>query len=1161
MHRVALASWVFAGVAGLLYFWFAYPRVFPEASIDVRITPQEALERGARALRQLQPQLSLDGWRSTVEFAWDEQAKRYLEKTLGLEQANAVMRSELSVWTFECGWKREGERTRYWASVTPVGEVVAAGYTLPEEAPGARLSTAQARAVAEKFLQAQLQIDLRQWRLVDTRQYERPQRLDYYFVYEHRARKYPANADTPAKPRLSVFVSGDRVSSYALNWLHTPERWAFEQRQRESQRRTLSTVLGVLLAGLQIVAVGLVVWLVVRRQPLAWRFALRITLVVIGVVVLARLNLYPLWWTRYSPAQPELAFIAGMGVAILGGIVLQGMLWFVLAIGAEWLSRAQPLGAMPFAKIATLRFWATDAAVRALWVGLALAGVHLAYVCVAYLLGFRLGVWVPLQVPYTNGVVLPLPFVEPLLAGLLPAIQEELMFRGIALYLLWRVLKRFWVAALLSSAFWAFLHIDYPTEPIYMRGLELIPVGLAYCWVAARYGILASITAHYTYNALLTATAYVNMGAPYLRWSALIVAFGALVFFLPAVITYLRYRQLPTLESVPAPAMDIPPAPQHPEPQVAPYRPLTRLDWALLIGVLATAAGLTYILTTREGPAVAPALQINRADAERIATNHLTKLGADLKGYRVVAALVETEAGDIERYARDIGAYDTYRQLEPLEATDRSYWYVRFFRVGERTGWQVRVGIDGEVWDHERVLPEEATGTLPEERRMRKVMLTEAQARQRAERYLTTEEGYDLGEWRLVETDFVEHPNRTDYTFTYEHRADKVGEARKRLNVSVQGLLVHDVGEWWDVPEQWFFQRRRVQAWGVFAALWIVLLVLGLAAYVMFWEFREGNATSFSVALGWRAALVGVVLVGLSVAARGEPSLWYDYDPATSPAQHFIRELVVRGLLFAMLVGFIALIYAGLEPNYWRMRLGHLVPLSVWLSPSRWREAPPDSPLRHPAARREGVLVASITSMALGVIAYLFPRTIPDVNSVYPWLNTLALSLLDVLGVGGLGLAAVATYRRYLRNVWGVMLLAAAFAPAMAIGAGSWVELRERLQGYALAWAVVVVVGYAFGKRLLQGNLLAWALTLFWSLLAWETATYLVVPNPALRMQGWILLATYLLTVAVALVWAFRKPKPEPVAAVSPEAEPAALSGYAVVQMESPHAGTEQRKP
>lgn len=143
-------------------------------------------------------------------------------------------------------------------------------------------------------------------------------------------------------------------------------------------------------------------------------------------------------------------------------------------------------------------------------------------------------------------------------------------------------------------------------------------------------------------------------------------------------------------------------------------------------------------------------------------------------------------------------------------------------------------------------------------------------------------------------------------------------------------------------------------------------------------------------------------------------------------------------------------------------------------------------------------------SAGLGAIAYLFPSTVLNVDSTYPWLHALAFSLLAVLIVGGLGLGAVGIYRRYLRRVWGVLLLALAFAPAIAIGVSTWVELRERVQDYALTWATVLITGYVFGKRLLQGNLLAWGLMLFWSVLAEESAAYLVVPNPALRMQGWI---------------------------------------------------------
>lgn len=115
MQRAAVLGWLLAGMLGAWYFWHAYPRVFPEASIDLRITPREAQQRAIESLLQLQPNLDLTGWRGATAFNWDDNAKRYLEKTLGLERANELMRRGVSVWFFGCRWVREGERTEYWA--------------------------------------------------------------------------------------------------------------------------------------------------------------------------------------------------------------------------------------------------------------------------------------------------------------------------------------------------------------------------------------------------------------------------------------------------------------------------------------------------------------------------------------------------------------------------------------------------------------------------------------------------------------------------------------------------------------------------------------------------------------------------------------------------------------------------------------------------------------------------------------------------------------------------------------------------------------------------------------------------------------------------------------------------------------------------------------
>jgi membrane protease YdiL (CAAX protease family) len=1142
-----------AGAFGMAFAWWAYPRVFPEASIDLTITPRQAEQIGRDALRQLRPDLDLSDWRSAVKFAWDSNAKFYLEKTLGLAQANTVMREQVSVWFFEGVWKREGERTRYWARVSPSGRVVGAGVQIPEEMLGASLPRDAARQIAEQFLREQLQVDLRAWRLLNAFEYQRPNRRDYTFVYEHRTRKYPADSPTPATLRLSISVAGDAVSGYSLNWLHTPDKWAFEQRQRESLRTTLGYIFGSLDTLFRLVAIGLVVWLVVRRQPLGWRFALRIALTLAGVWTLTSLNFAPLWWVTYNPAVPEINFLAGRLLRVaIGALIGIALVWFLFALTAEWLNRERPLGGVPLAKITTLRFWTTDAAARALLIGLGAAGVHLAYVCAVYQLSSQLGVWSPLYVPYTNGVATPLPFMEPLFYGLLPAVQEELFYRGVVLYLLWRVLKRFWVAAFFSSLLWAFLHVGYPTEPAYVRGLELLPVGLAFCWLAQRYGLLAPVAAHYTYNALLTAYTYLNMDASYLRLSALVTGLGVLLLLLPAVIMRVRTGRLRTLEEVDPPSMDIPPPPPPVEPRVAPYRPLQRWEW------VAFGAGLialnTYYYAYYYEPRKREALRtltIDRAAAIERAREYLQRIGAPIEGYQAIVAYVEAEADDdAHAYARHIDQEDAYQSLEK-QLRRQDYWSVRFFRPQERTEWLVSLTLDGKVWDIVRRLPEESPGNLPAERGMRQVKLTPSEARTRAEQYLQQVYGTDPADWRLIESDRIERPNRYDYQFTYEHRTLRFGEARRRLVVEVQGALAHDAVEFWHLPQSWRFEQRRFRAWEVFVAAWLLTLVLALLGYMLFWEWREGNATSFSMRLALMAAGIGLLCGGAFVLSDWENSLWGDYDPAQPPALHLTLTggVMLFGVVLAGLL--VGALYAGLEPSYWRTRLGHLVPLTVWLSPARWRTVPPDSPLRHPRAQREGWFIAALTSGVVGLSSYFFPDTSDSVGWSLPWLGDCAAAGLVTLVFGALALGAVGLYRRYIRTVWRLALLALLFAPAAAIGAASWEEVRERMQIYALVWAVGAPLAFWLGRRLLQGNLFAWAHMLLLTLVASLIGTYLNIPNSTLRWNGWILLAIYGVLL-VASYWIARRMSVPAIEAAVESLPEAVHTEYAVVQIETP---------
>jgi hypothetical protein len=82
-----------------------------------------------------------------------------------------------------------------------------------------------------------------------------------------------------------------------------------------------------------LVAIGLLVWLVVRRQPLGWRFALRVALVLAGVWTLATLNFAPLWWAAYNPAVPEISFLTGRLLQVaIGALFSIAFVWFLFAL-------------------------------------------------------------------------------------------------------------------------------------------------------------------------------------------------------------------------------------------------------------------------------------------------------------------------------------------------------------------------------------------------------------------------------------------------------------------------------------------------------------------------------------------------------------------------------------------------------------------------------------------------------------------------------------------------------------------------------------------------------------------------------------------------------------------------------------------------------------
>src|SRR4029077_3946602 len=91
-EKRALIFWVVAGVVGVIFAQRFFFRAFPEASVDFRVSRGEALERARGFLGSVGEDAG--GYRSAVAFDLDDEGKTYLERELGLQQANQMMSSQ-----------------------------------------------------------------------------------------------------------------------------------------------------------------------------------------------------------------------------------------------------------------------------------------------------------------------------------------------------------------------------------------------------------------------------------------------------------------------------------------------------------------------------------------------------------------------------------------------------------------------------------------------------------------------------------------------------------------------------------------------------------------------------------------------------------------------------------------------------------------------------------------------------------------------------------------------------------------------------------------------------------------------------------------------------------------------------------------------------------
>ncbi|HEX3577581.1 MAG TPA: CPBP family intramembrane glutamic endopeptidase, partial [Thermoanaerobaculia bacterium] len=883
--------------------WFG--AAFPEASIEFRYDrgSSEKLADGVLA-EQL---LDARGMKHSATFDSDDEARIFLERSLGLKKTNEILKRDVRLWAWSHRWFRPLQEEEFRVDIAPTGEVIGFSDRIPEDRAINSPDVNASRAIAERFLGTINAFN--DLKLVAQSERRLPKRMQRIFTYDSQSVR-PAGAPY----RTIVTVDGDRVSNFSRR-IKVPEDWQRSYRELRSKNNLAGNVdiIFFLITGVCIVAVFVTRLL---RGDLQLRLLLGIGIAAVILVTGTSLNSFPSALATYNTTESYAAFLARFGFgAVVQGVGVAMMLVVVVGAG-EVLFRERLPKKLSVARIWNRRALTSKRVFLAFIVGYTLVAFFLGYQVAFYLIADKFGAWAPAEVPYDDMLNTAFPWIAVLFAGFFPALSEEFMSRAFSIPFFEKVLRSR-VAAIVAAGFiWGFGHATYPNQPFYIRGVEVGCAGVLIGFLMMRFGIVPLLIWHYTVDALYTAMLLLRSGNNYYIVSG---GLASLVFAIPMLVSialYIRNKGFVPDDDLSNETIPIHPVPERaPEPDrpafTFPRMPVTRGKLLACIILVALAIGAIALSLPSLDDAVD--YRITKEDAKRIAATAGPPPAAAM---RTIATPVEGfrswDRGSRREEGGGPGDFDTVAvdyllrhglSMQSLLTVMRTKiptatWMVRDFAPQVKDEYFIEVDPRASrALGYHKYQDERRAGPRLEQPQA----LAIAQAA--FARY-----GVDVRAFELKEALNFQQPSRRDWLFHFQERAPLAADAWRRISVRVAGAEVTQFTTTVKVPDS-VYREPTTFLNVVFTILKVAggLLILSLVVAGFVIALRR-QRFPWQRALRWTLALA--ILPLINTAAHWELTL-FEYNTSitwqtfiTNQAINIIRNIGLQlGAIFLAVAG------------------------------------------------------------------------------------------------------------------------------------------------------------------------------------------------------------------------------------------------------------------
>lgn len=889
-----------------------FSSAFPIVTLDLKMDRQAALNSAQELANKYG--WGPDEFKQAATFQVDNEVQNFVELDVGGPEAFAKMLKEglYSPYTWRVRNFKESETNESLIRFTPQGQPYGFVEKLPEDEPGASLSTDSALIIAETEAEKKWGIDLTAFELVEKSQEVRPgNRTDHTFVYER-----PDLQIGEGRYRLRLVIGGDKLTELT-HYIKIPEVFSRHYQEMRSANSTISTLALVAVAIFYIIGgciVGL--FLLLRQRWVIWRKPLLWGLFVAFVQVLAQINQWPLAWMSYDTALSTQGFLLQQIMQLLLIFLGEGMLLTVTFMAAESLTRK----AFP-QHIRFWRLWSTDVAGSSPVLGRTIGGylavgIFLAFDVALYLFATKvLGWWTPSAPLFQPDILATyFPWLSSIAISLHAGFWEECLFRAIPIAGAALLGKKFgkpkiWIfsAFIIQALIFGSAHASYAQQPAYARVVELIIPSIGFGLIYLYFGLLPAIIMHYAVDVVWIGMPLFVSSASGIWVDRILII---ILTFVPLFIILWRRIRAKKWQDVKEEDYNRswqPPEKAKPEPvktkiEEKPTLSLGRCRLVLIGGIL----GLVIWFFTTSFHNYAPSLTLNRSSAEKIARKALAERDIELSDTWQLLSTVQTPLDQDDRFVWQNEGEEKYQELLG-QYISTPHWKCRFVQfegdVTERAEeYQIFSAKEEEVLRFRHILPEARAGAS----------LTKDEARLIAHSILKEKYQLDASNLKEVSAEPSKFPERKDWLFTFADEMNyplKKGEVR--IAVKISGDEVVDTYRYIHVPEEWERQERNrsnqtliVQ---IFIGLMIFLIFLaGIIAAIINWSRKK---FSVSVFLIFFALLFILGIINIFNEWPSMMSKFSTAEPLTNQI-FMVVALAVVGILFisagpALVIGFI----------------------------------------------------------------------------------------------------------------------------------------------------------------------------------------------------------------------------------------------------------------